>query len=114
MDGAEEVGKEEIRGVNTRRYRGTLPVSEKEALGVKLQYSPPRVEVWIDDHGRVRRMTLAIIGSVQGAKESSTTDMTFDFVDFGPVPKIELPQQSEVYDATSRVESELQSQAKAP
>ena len=113
MNGAEGVGKEDIRGVATTRYRGTLPVSEKEVLGVELQLSPPQVEVWIDAQGRVRRMTVVISGSLAG-EEGSTTDITTDFLDFGPVPKIELPEQDEVYDATARFESELQASSEAP
>lgn len=114
MDGAEEIGREDIRGVATTRYRGTLPVSGKEVLGVAVQVSPPRVEVWIDARGRVRRVTIVISGSVEGEEEPTTTDMTIDFLDFGPVPKIELPKQDEIYDATGQVESELRSSAEAP
>lgn len=115
MDGAEEIGKEDIRGVPTTHYRGTLPVSEKELFGVEVQVSPPQVDVWIDAKGRVRRMTIVISGSV-GEQEGSTTttDMTIDFLDFGPVSKIELPRQDEIYDATGRLESNFRSSAEAP
>ncbi|HKI65989.1 MAG TPA: LppX_LprAFG lipoprotein [Solirubrobacterales bacterium] len=114
MDGAEEIGKEDIRGAATTRYRGTLPVSGKEVLGVEVQVSPPQIEVWIDARDRVRRMTVVISGSVKGEEGSTTTDMTIDFLDFGPVSKIGLPKQNEIYDATSRVESNLRSSAEAP
>jgi hypothetical protein len=114
MDGAKEIGKEDIRGVATTRYRGTLPVSEREVFGVEVQVSPPPVEVWIDVRDRVRRMTIIVSGSVEGEEESTTTDITMDFLDFGPVPKIELPKQDEIYDATSRVESKFRSLAEAP
>jgi hypothetical protein len=114
MDGAEEVGKADIRGVATTRYRGTLPVDEKELFGVEIQISPPRVEVWIDARARVRRMTVIASGSAEGEKGSTTTDMTLDFLDFGPVAKIELPRPDEIYDATGRVESALRSSTEAP
>jgi hypothetical protein len=114
MDGAEEIGEGDVRGVTTTRYRGTLPVSEKEVFGVEVQVSPPQVEVWIDARDRVRRMTVIVSGSVAGEEGSTTTDMTMDFFDFGPVSKIELPMQDEVYDATGRVESALRSSAEAP
>jgi hypothetical protein len=114
MDGAEELGKKEIRGVATTRYRGTLPVSGKKVFGVEVQVSPPQVEVWIDARRRVRRMTVSISGSVGGEEGSTTTDMTMDFLDFGPVSKIELPEQDEIYDATGRVESEFRSSAEGP
>lgn len=114
MDGAEEVGKGAVRGVASTRYRGTLPISEKEVFGVEAQISPPRVEVWIDAQGRVRRMTVIITGSVKGVEGSTTTDLTMEFLDFGPVPKIGLPKQDEIYDATGRVESNFRSAAEAP
>lgn len=114
MDGAKEIGKEDVRGVATTRYRGTLPVAEKKVFGVEVQVSPPQVEVWIDAQGRVRRMTVIIVSSVEGEEGSTTTDLTIDFLDFGPVSKIELPKQDEIYDATGRVESEFKSAAEAP
>jgi hypothetical protein len=100
--------------VATTRYRGTLPVSEKEVFGVEVQLSPPQVEVWIDAQGRVRRMAVIISGSVEGEEGSTTIDMAMDFLDFGPVAKIDLPAQDEIYDATGRVESKFRSSAEAP
>ena len=115
LDGAEEIGKEEVRGVATTRYRGTLPISLKEVFGVEVQVSPPQVEVWIDARNRVRRMAVTISSSVHGVEgAATTTEMTMDFLDFGPVPKIELPKQDEIYDATGRVESVFRSSAEAP
>jgi hypothetical protein len=114
MDGAEEVGKEGIRGVATTHYSGALPITEKEVFGVEAQVSPPQVEVWIDAKGRVRRMTIVISGSVGNEEGTTTTEMTVDYLHFGPVPKIELPQQDEIYDATGRFESEFRSSAEDP
>jgi hypothetical protein len=59
-------------------------------------------------------MAIIITGSVEGEEGSATTDMTMDFFDFGPVSKMELPKQDEIYDATSRVESNFRSSAEAP
>ncbi|HET9184574.1 MAG TPA: hypothetical protein VFN82_00410, partial [Solirubrobacterales bacterium] len=52
--------------------------------------------------------------SLGGGRASTTTEITMDFLRFGPVSKIELPKPDEIYDATSRVESELKSAAEAP
>lgn len=114
MDGAKEVGREDIRGVDTTRYRGTLPISENEVFGVEVRVSPPQIEVWIDARNRVRRMTVVISDSVEGADESATTDITMEFLDFGPVSKIDLPAQDEIYDATGQVESDFRSSTEAP
>ncbi|MFT3865269.1 MAG: LppX_LprAFG lipoprotein [Solirubrobacterales bacterium] len=107
---AEEVGKEDIGGVPTTHYTGTLPTSN-EVFGVKVHYSAPQVEVWIDAKDRVRRMHVVVSGSVGEEEETSTTEMTMNFVSFGRVPKINLPNPEEVFDATSEVESNIRSAA---
>lgn len=108
---AEEIGKEDIDGVPTTHYRGTLPTPE-EVFGVKVDYSTLHVDVWIDGQGRVRRMQVDVSGSVNEVEGSTTTtEMTIDYVEFGRVPKIELPPADEVFNATSKYESNLQSAA---
>jgi hypothetical protein len=106
--GAEQISKEEINGVPTTRYRGSLPVAE-EVFGVKLHASPPQVEVWIDAQDRVRRMQLVVSGTVGESEDSTTTKMAIDYVSFGQVPQINLPDPDEVFNATSKIESQLQS-----
>jgi LppX_LprAFG lipoprotein len=111
VQGSEEVGKEEIRGVPTTHYRGTLPAA-KEVFGVKVDVSDPHVDVWIDGQDRVRRMQVALSSEVNGVEASATdTEMTIDYVSFGRVPKIHLPNPDEVFDATKKIESEVQSVA---
>jgi hypothetical protein len=109
VEGAEEVGKEDIRGVPTTHYRGTLPTPE-EVFGVKVHVSELRTDVWIDAQDRVRRMQLNYTTAVPG-DEAATTDttMTIDYVSFGRVPKITLPNPDEVFNATAEVESNLRS-----
>jgi hypothetical protein len=116
--GVQKLGREKVHGVATTRYRGTVDVSEnaqnlRDAGGEKIakvveeKGGPTQVEAWIDAKGRVRRTR--IIGSqpADGDKGPSTTDMRVDFVDFGTVPKISVPDSSEVFDATSMAEDEL-------
>jgi hypothetical protein len=110
VQGATAVGKEDIEGVPTTHYKGTLPDSG-EAFGVKVHTSGLQVDVWIDAQDRVRRMQLAVTGSVGEAATSSTTEMTIDYVSFGRVPKIGLPDPGEVFNVTSEVESNIQEAA---
>jgi LppX_LprAFG lipoprotein len=110
VQGAEEIGKEGIRGVPTTHYRGTLPASE-EVFGVKIHLAALRADVWIDAQDRVRRMQIVVSGSVGEDEESSTTEMSIDYVEFGRVPKIGLPNPDEVFNATSDIESAVQSAA---
>jgi LppX_LprAFG lipoprotein len=112
VQGAKEVGKEDIGGVPTTHYRGTMPASE-EVFGVKLHVSALHTDVWIDAQDRVRRMQVVVLGTVGEDEESTTTDMTIDYVDFGRVPKIGLPDPDEVFNATNEIESNLQSAAES-
>jgi hypothetical protein len=110
VQGATAVGKEDIEGVPTTHYTGTLP-DAGEAFGVKVHTSGLQVGVWIDAQDRVRRMQLAVTGSVGEAETSSTTEMTIDYVSFGRVPKIGLPEPGEVFNVTSEFESNIQEAA---
>ena len=110
--GAKEVGKEAIEGVPTTRFSGTLPTAE-EVFGVKPDISESHVDVWIDAQDRVRKMHLLITGGL-GEAPAATTDMTIDFVEFGREPAISVPSQDEVFDATGKVESAIQSAAEEP
>jgi hypothetical protein len=101
LEGADDVqklGKEDIRGVPATHYRGTIASADEES-------SPFHVEAWIDADGVVRRMRL--VHSEPSEKEDGTTtvDMRMDFFDFGIEPKIEVPDPSEVFDATAMAEA---------
>ena len=115
--GVRKLGKEEVRGVPTTHYRGTLDPSgnaewlRKEGasdLASRIeQGTPPRLEAWIDADGLVRRMRLVNTQPREGGEGPVTTDMRMDFFDFGAVPEIDLPESSEVFDATTLAEDGL-------
>jgi hypothetical protein len=94
----EEVGREDVRGVPTTRYRGMLGSSDDS--GAQAGGAHLRVETWIDGKGRVRRMRL-INPEAQRPGGPEAIDMQMDFVDFGNVPEIKMPSPSEVFDATA-------------
>jgi hypothetical protein len=116
--GVQKLGKGKVHGVLTTRYRGTVSISEnaqhlRDAGGDKLakvveeKGGPTQVEAWVDANGRVRRMRVVSQQPAEEGKGPSTTDMRVDFVDFGTVPEISVPDSSEVFDATSLAEGEL-------
>ncbi len=116
--GVQKLGTEKVHGVQTTRYRGTVGVSEnaqhlRDAGGEKIakvveeKGGPTQVEAWVDADGRVRRMRVVGRKPDDEGKGPSTTDMQVDFVDFGTVPAITVPDSSEVFDATSLAEDEL-------
>ena len=114
-DDVTEVGEEELRGVNVTHYKLTINVekaiaetpeaqremvrSSLEKLGVE---SLP-AEVWIDDDGRLRKMTQQI--TVEGA---GTTDVTIELYDFGTDVNVEAPAEADVVDLTSMLTSMTQ------
>jgi hypothetical protein len=108
--GAERIGQEKVDGVPTTRYRGTLPTTV-EAFGVKVHFTEPRVEVWIDGQDRVRRMHVVVSGSLGEDEAATTTEMDVDYVEFGRVPKIPLPDPAEVVDMTGKLEATVRSAA---
>lgn len=114
----QKIGKEEVRGVSTTRYRTELSVSEtaqqlrKEggddtASLVEKEGSPTQLEVWIDAKELVRRMRVVQSRPAEGGDGPTSTDMRIDFLDFGLEPEIEVPDSDEVFDTTSRVEEDL-------
>ena len=52
-------------------------------------------------------MKIAVTTSVNH-EGPTDTEMTFDYLDFGRVPEIEVPPANEVFNVTGKVESELQ------
>jgi hypothetical protein len=117
--GVDEVRKENVRGVPTTRYRGKVSPSEsakrwreegagKSASYTKKQGVPLRVEAWIDAKGLVRRMRIVQLRPEEGGKGPTSMDMRIDFFDFGLEPEIDVPDSSEVFDATSLAEEQLE------
>jgi hypothetical protein len=110
-DDVQKLGLEDVRGVSTTRYRGKVDNSERaeqlreggaEELASEIdEGSPLRIEVWIDADGLVRRMRYVKVEREKGDENATTTDMRVDFFDFGFEPEIELPDSSEVFDATT-------------
>lgn len=114
----QKLGKEDVHGVATTRYRGTVGVSENAerlreegakdlASVVEEEGAPLQVEAWIDVDRRVRRMRVVNSKPQKEGEGSMTIDMRMDFFDFGVVPEIDVPKASEVFDATSLAEDKL-------
>ena len=110
--GVQKLGTEDVRGVRTTRYRGTIGVAEqaeqlrKEGAEEGLtsyteeNSTPLQIEAWIDGEGLVRRMKYVKTDPVKDGKGPTTMDMRVDFLDFGDVPEIQVPDSNEVFDGT--------------
>jgi hypothetical protein len=109
------VGHEAVRGVATTHYHGELnllkaaeaqPGTDRararaafEKLVAETGQSSLPVEVWIDAHGRVRRMALAI--DAAGGGHDVQTNIQSEYFDFGATASVNAPAEAEVYDATA-------------
>lgn len=122
--GVQPVGHEKVRGVQTRRYRAQIGMSdyarllseegkgelaeEYEKLAV-LMPAPVTSEVSIDRRGMVRRMREVMTMPADSGKPPMTMDMRMDLFAFGVHPEIQMPDSSEVFDATPFLKEKLDS-----
>lgn len=116
--GARKLGKEEVRGVPTTRYRGEVDPAEQAerlrdegqeglAAATETEDNPLVVEVWIDAEGLIRRMRYLRSRDV-GGDQPEVMDMRIDFFDFGITPEIDVPEEDEVLDATPLLRAEIE------
>lgn len=117
--GVQKLGTEDVRGVPTTRYRGTVSVAEQAKRlreeGAEEGFTsyaeengtPLQLEAWIDTNGLVRRMKYVKTDPAKGGKGPTTMDMRVDFLKFGEVPEIEVPDLKEVFDGTGLAKSEI-------
>jgi hypothetical protein len=102
----EALGQEEVRGVATTNYRGTIDlhkVAAEASPEVRTTYervievsgtSEVPMEVWIDEDGLARRLEYAQpLGSGQGKLA-----LTMDLYDFGVDVDVKIPPETETLD----------------
>lgn len=107
-DGVEELGTEDIRGVETTHYRAEIDlenamkragaVTDPEAFRQfvdSLGMTTITVDAWIDDDNRVRRMSMPLPVPSMANGEAS---MTMDYYDFGTDVDVRVPSEGEVVD----------------
>jgi hypothetical protein len=115
------VGHGDVRGVPTTHYSGTLdlvraadalPGSDRaqaraaiEQLVAQTGQRAMPIEVWVDAHRLVRRISLSLSFS-NGGRQASTT-IRADYYDFGPTPAVNAPPSSEVLDITGQALTHL-------
>jgi hypothetical protein len=107
-DDFEKVGTEDVRGVSTTHYKGTIDltkVAEDAPPDVAEQYrklaelapsTTVPMEVWIGDDDLVRRIRFE-----QGLGGNSTMTMEEEFYDFGADVDVTPPPEDEVVDLTA-------------
>ena len=121
-DSVEELGTEEVRGVETTRYRAqvdfgraldaTLDESglegeEREALERQLRSlkdesgldAPIPIDLWLDGDGLLRRLVLDL-AAPEGQELAMTMTMTMELYDFGVEVDVEAPAPGTYVDLT--------------
>ena len=117
-DDVRKLGKKDVRGVPTTHYGGSISVSDQvdrlreeggdaAATLIEKDGSPLHVEAWIDADGLIRRMRVVHVQPAEEGKGAETMDMRVDFFDFGFEPEIDVPDSSEVFDATGMTRREV-------
>lgn len=110
----EEIGREEVRGVETTHYGMTIDLRKVIELAMTEEQEPLRAaidqlieesgletvptEVWIDDDGLARRMRLTYSGMQVAPGQQADMTMTMDLYDFGVEVDVEPPPEDEVTD----------------
>jgi hypothetical protein len=110
----ETVGSETLRGTETTHYRATVdlgdyerlvPASEREQAGSMFGdlvdesgVGEVPVDVWLDESGLVRKLTMAVTATEPGSSETTEVTVSFELWDYGEDLAIELPPADEVAD----------------
>jgi hypothetical protein len=109
----ERLGSEQVRGVATTHYRGTVDLRRTPKLDrrsaerlIELGGSATMpTEVWIDQHHLVRRMRIQLSMKMPpnagaAAGQQMKIDETVELYNFGPKPRVVAPPADQVFDAT--------------
>ena len=103
----EEVGSEEVRGVETTHYRATVDLNEALELVPEEQRASVQalidagttllpLDTWVDGDGLVRRIDVDVPAGESGA----TGNVTMDLFEFGVDVEIEPPPADQVTDVS--------------
>jgi hypothetical protein len=120
-DDIEELGQEDVRGVEATHYRATVDFDAvidqtaeigelsdemREQLEAEIERMKSQtgletlpVDVWLDEENVVRRMRMDLSFPVEG--EQMGMDMTMDFFDFGVDVNVAPPPAEETVDITA-------------
>ena len=112
----ETVGSEQLRGVATTHYRAVVDPAELakrspasapssqslvDRIATQSGLGPVPLDVWIDESGLVRKLTMSFEGTDPSASRSSEVSMSFELWDYGEAVEIDLPPASQVADASA-------------
>lgn len=113
----ETVATEDVRGVSTTHYRATIdprdyeklvPLGKRAELESLVEQMVAQsglgsfpVDMWVDESGLVRKLTMSFSATQPGTTESAEASVTFELYDFGTNVEIALPPAAHVVDASA-------------
>jgi hypothetical protein len=112
---AEVVGEEEVRGVQTTHYRGSYDVARalrgarglqqtalRSSLGAAADVSEATYDVFLDDAGRLRKLTqtVDVPATAERGGTPATVTTTLELYDFGITVKVMAPPGDKVRDGS--------------
>ena len=117
-----DVGTEDVRGVRTTRYEGTidpqeaadkLPADQRGQLQDLLENSGVGklpAQAWIDGDGYLRKLALTVPSAGYAPLASGKLTMTLELFDFGKDVAIDVPADDEVTDLSKLTAKEIAQQ----
>jgi hypothetical protein len=113
----QKVGEEDVDGVSTTHYHGTVQLSKvpgyapedqraqvQQAIDQLIQQTGTRelpTDVWIDGDGLVRKMTVSFTANVSdsnGGTVRTKSSIEMGFSDYGTAVNVEIPSDDQVTD----------------
>lgn len=124
----EKLGTERVRGVPTTHYKATVDQGDEverlrdegedtaaDALETVIKANDGEdtvgVEAWVARDKTIRRLEMEVPFSLGTAPAGTSMLMTLELYDFGIEPHIELPSESDVFDASDIAREELERMA---
>ena len=112
-NGVTKVGSEKVRGADATHYKGTVPLDEahlakiggvaKTAVQKLVDSGTTAIpfDAWVDDEGRLVKMTQTVDVTVSSVKAHVTT--TLERYDFGTKVDVVVPPKSEQHDGSQLI-----------
>ncbi|HEX2232187.1 MAG TPA: hypothetical protein VHG69_02365 [Thermoleophilaceae bacterium] len=106
-DDVEEVGTEQVRGVESTHYRATVDLSSFPGVAELGGDDEMEMEVWVGRDNLIRRVKWSQSIKPQGTDQSVDASFTSEYFDFGTEVNVDPPSAHDVQDMTETVAAQL-------
>jgi hypothetical protein len=106
-DEVEEIGTEQVRGVESTRYRATVDLTRFPGVAELGGDDQMETEVWVGEDNLIRRVKWSQSIKPQGTDQAVDASFTCEYYDFGTEVDVDPPPASDVQDVTDAVTAQL-------